>query len=83
MYQTQISIDIGSLLSIYETNNYSAQSSVYPYGLSQESDIPHASDVSLPTVHDKTQESSLRFDFSVGYGVPSSSNSNLPYIFSE
>ena len=62
---------------------HSAQSSVFPYGLNQESDIPpSSSDVSLPTVHDKTQKSS-NSDFPVGYGVPSSSDSEFPYIFSE
>ena len=61
---------------------HSAQSSVFPYGLSQESGILPSSDVSLPTVHDKTQKSSYS-DFPVGYGVPSLSDSEFPYIFSE
>ena len=57
--------------------------SALPYGLNQKLDILPSSDVSLPTVHDNTRESSLRSDFPVGHGVPSSPDSDLPFVLSE
>ena len=62
---------------------YSAKSSInsdFPYGLNQAS-----SDVSLPTVNDQIQKSSLglKADSLVIFDASSSSNSDFPFILSE